>query len=145
MWGTVDYSWHRLYQSFTGAFDATYFPEWILSSKLEPQLNSREYRYVLDDKLLLPLFCNGVDGVSTPETIECFCNGIFFDHDKNTHSIESFCELFNNSGACIIKPVQDTSSDRGVRLLNIVDGIRARSGETIEAIIAQYRRGDFLI
>ena len=143
--GTVDYSWHRLYQSFTGNFDAAYFPEWILSSKLEPLFNAREYRYVLDDKLLLPLFCNGVDGVRTPKTIGCFCHEVFFDQNRDTYSLESFCELLSNSGICIIKPVQDTSSGRGVRMLHFVDGIDTKSGETVESIIEQYRKGAFLI
>lgn len=79
----IKYDWHRLYQSFTGKFDENYFPEYLFSSVLEPKLNPMDYRYVLDDKLLLPLFCVGVEHVRTPRTYYSVCDGICFDEEKN--------------------------------------------------------------
>lgn len=79
----IKYDWHRLYQSFTGKFDENYFPEYLFSSVLEPKMNPMDYRYVLDDKLLLPLFCVGVDHVRTPRTYYSVCDGICFDEEKN--------------------------------------------------------------
>ena len=79
----IKYDWHKLYQSFTGEFDENYFPEYLFSSVLEPKMNPMDYRYVLDDKLLLPLFCVGVDNVRTPRTYYSISNGICFDEEKN--------------------------------------------------------------
>ena len=79
----IKYDWHRLYQSFTGKFDENYFPEYLFSSVLEPKMNPMDYRYVLDDKLLLPLFCVGVEHVRTPRTYYSVCDGICFDEEKN--------------------------------------------------------------
>ena len=79
----IKYDWHRLYQSFTGKFDENYFPEYLFSSVLEPKMNPMDYRYVLDDKLLLPLFCVVVEHVRTPRTYYSVCDGICFDEEKN--------------------------------------------------------------
>ena len=46
-------------------------------------MNPMDYRYVLDDKLLLPLFCVGVEHVRTPRTYYSVCDGICFDEEKN--------------------------------------------------------------
>lgn len=56
---------------------------YLFSSVLEPKLNPMDYRYVLDDKLLLPLFCVGVEHVRTPRTYYSVCDGICFDEEKN--------------------------------------------------------------
>ena len=85
----IKYDWHRLYQSFTGKFDENYFPEYLFSSVLEPKLNPMDYRYVLDDKLLLPLFCVGVEHVRTPRTYYSVCDGICFDGEKNIVDLKS--------------------------------------------------------
>lgn len=80
----IKYDWHRLYQSFTGKFDENYFPEYLFSSVLEPKMNPMDYRYVLDDKLLLPLFCVGVDHVRTPRTYYSVCDGICVGGQRDT-------------------------------------------------------------
>ena len=61
----------------------TSFQNIVFSSVLEPKLNPMDYRYVLDDKLLLPLFCVGVEHVRTPRTYYSVCDGICFDGVKN--------------------------------------------------------------
>lgn len=92
----IKYDWHRLYQSFTGKFDENYFPEYLFSSVLEPKLNPMDYRYVLDDKLLLPLFCVGVEHIRTPRTYYSVCDGICFDEEKNIVDLKS--DNFNGGG-----------------------------------------------
>lgn len=87
---------NRLYQSFTGKFDENYFPEYLFSSVLEPKMNPMDYRYVLDDKLLLPLFCVGVDHVRTPRTYYSVCDGICFDEEKNIVDLKN--DNFNGGG-----------------------------------------------
>ena len=86
---TIRYDWHRLYQSFTGKFDACYFPEYLFSSELEPKMNPTDYRHVLDDKLLLPLFCVGVSNVRTPHTFFTISETSCFDENKNLINFES--------------------------------------------------------
>lgn len=119
----IKYDWHRLYQSFTGKFDENYFPEYLFSSVLEPKMNPMDYRYVLDDKLLLPLFCVGVEHVRTPRTYYSVCDGICFDEEKNIVDLKN--DNFNGGGTeAIIKPVQDTSSGVGVEKIKGIEAIK---------------------
>lgn len=96
----IKYDWHRLYQSFTGRFDENYFPEYLFSSKLEPRFNDSDYRYVLDDKLLLPLFCNGLDNVRIPRTFLTMYNDIWFDESRNIISRQ---QVENYRGGILIQ------------------------------------------
>ena len=54
------------------------------------------YGYVLDDKLLLPLFCVGVEHVRTPRTYYSVCDGICFDEEKNIVDLKN--DNFNGGG-----------------------------------------------
>lgn len=49
----IPYWWHRLYQSYTGKFDAKYIPEYIYSVKIEPKVNNRIKVLPFEDKNLL--------------------------------------------------------------------------------------------
>lgn len=133
----IKYDWHRLYQSFTGKFDENYFPEFLFSSKLEPKMNDADYRYVLDDKLLLPLFCEGIENVRVPRTFLTIYNDIWFDENKNLVSKQQV-QNFQGGGTdaeVIIKPVQDTSSGIGVEkvcgIKNIKDRILNEQGVVV--------------
>lgn len=86
---SIRYDWHRLYQSFMGKFDASYFPEYLFSSKLEPKMNATDYRHVLDDKLLLPLFCVGISNIRTPHTLFTISDKLCFDENKDLIDIEN--------------------------------------------------------
>ena len=107
----IKYDWHRLYQSFTGKFDENYFPEYLFSSVLEPKMNPMDYRYVLDDKLLLPLFCVGVDHVRTPRTYYSVCDGICFDEEKNINKVLDKLEEPEITEIADILVMNDASSD----------------------------------
>ena len=120
----VKYDWHRLYQSFTGKFDENYFPEYLFSSVLEPKMNPMDYRYVLDDKLLLPLFCVGVEHVRTPHTYYSISNGVCFDEKKNIVNLKNGYFNLGGGAAAIIKPVQDTSSGVGVEKVKGTEAIK---------------------
>jgi len=65
---SVDKSWHRLYQSYTGVFRHDYFPEILFSTRLEPLLNPRTEAEVLGDKNLLPLLFGSTHNVHIPWT-----------------------------------------------------------------------------
>lgn len=118
----MPYDWHRLYQSFTGKFQEKYFPEILFSTKFEPMVNPRAYRYVLDDKILLSLFCCGEKNVRIPETVGTYCNGVYFDANHRTMSLEQLSSSISNMGRLLIKPTQDTSSGRGVRIISAGGG-----------------------
>lgn len=134
----VKYDWHRLYQSFTGKFDSKYFPEYLFSSRFEPKMNAADYRYVLDDKLLLPLFCVGVSNVRTPHTLFTVSEGMCFDERKNLidfHRILPENVLGGGDIPVIIKPVQDTSSGIGVEKVQGIENIKKslllRKGQSV--------------
>ena len=121
----VKYNWHKLYQSFTGKFDENYFPEFLFSSILEPKMNAVDYRYVLDDKLMLPLYCIGIPNTRTPRTYYTISNGICFDEHKQIIECNENVPIMDMSNSVIIKPVQDTSSGVGVRKISGIENIRA--------------------
>jgi hypothetical protein len=141
---TVPYEWHRLYQSYTGEFQEAYFPEYLFSSKFEPKVNPRAYRYVLDDKLILPLFVSGEQKVRIPKTMASYCNGIYFDAMHQTMTVEQLAKRLSNGGKMVIKETQDTSSGRGVKLLNIHNGKDENGGGFID-ILKTYSKRSFVI
>lgn len=142
----IKYDWHKLYQSFTKKFDEKYFPEYLFSSKLEPKMNDAEYRYVLDDKLLLPLFCEGIANVRTPKTFLTIYNNIWFDENKNLISKQQVQNYRGDADTeVIIKPVQDTSSGKGVEkvcgIRNIKDRILNEKGiVVVQECIKQHEK-----
>ena len=86
-------------------------------------MNPMDYRYVLDDKLLLPIFCVGVEHVRTPHIYYSVNNGNCFDEKKNIVDLKN--RNFNLGGTeAIIKPVQDTSSGVGVEKVKGTEAIK---------------------
>ena len=139
----VPYDWHRLYQSFTGKFQAKYFPEILFSTKFEPKVNPRAYRYVLDDKILLPVFCNGEESVRIPYTYATFCNGVYFNAANQTMTKDQLAEYLKDMGYLLIKPTQDTSSGRGVRIISCEGGYDLLANESIIDILTTYSVSSF--
>ena len=129
--------WHRLYQSFTGQFDACYFPEYLFSSKLEPKMNAPAYRYVLDDKLLLPLFCVGLSNVRTPHSFFTVSESLCFDNDKKIINFKNLAYKNWGGKSLIIKPVQNTNSGVGV--------LKLHSFENIRKILTQDKKQTYII
>lgn len=138
----ISYHWHRLYQSFAGTYNKEFFPEILFSTKFEKKANNSKYSYVLDDKLLLPVFVNGVENVKTPDTIATFCNGVYYDSKNNVLTRDKFTSLVKDCEKAVIKPTQDTTSGKGVNLLNFG---KTKGGETLEEIIASYKNGAFIV
>jgi len=138
----IPYHWHRLYQSFTGTYNEKYFPEILFSTEFEKRANDSRYRYVLDDKLLLPVFVNGIENVKIPETIATFCNGIYFDNKNDVKTKNEFIELVKSYEKAVIKPTQDTTSGKGVNLLLFG---KTKNGESLEEIIESYKGGAFIV
>lgn len=80
-------------------------------------VNPRAYRYVLDDKILLPIFCRNEENVRIPRTVATYCNGVYFDSRHKTMTIKDLSSYLRDFGELVLKPTQDTSSGRGVRLV----------------------------
>lgn len=140
----ISHDWHRLYTSYTGKFTKRYLPEILFSSIYEPKVNPEDYRYVLDDKLLLSLFCTDINNVRIPSVFGVYCNGIYRDEKYITMTRSDFIDRFGNAGKVIIKPAQDTSSGQKVYLVNIKDKMDLISGISLVDILNSFR-GSFMI
>ncbi|MDD3747062.1 MAG: sugar-transfer associated ATP-grasp domain-containing protein [Anaerostipes sp.] len=135
----VPYLWHRLYQSYTGKFDYKYIPEIIFSTKLEPLGNKRLEVLPYENKNMLSVLFGEVDGIVIPETYLMCVNGLYMDAQRNVISGQkamNFLEKYQSgSYQAVIKATVDTSSGRGVRVVDIVNGVDQIAKEPIENII----------
>lgn len=127
--------WHKVYQSYTGRFSEKYIPEILYSTKIEPAFNDTEYRDVLDDKLLLNMFTAGIDGIDIPKMIGYYCNGIFCGQNNEIISKEKLIEQILKFEKVVIKETRDTSSGKGVKILNIKDEYDKKN---IENLLSSY-------
>ena len=130
----MPYWWHRLYQSYTGKFDAQYLPEYIFSVRMEPRTNTRDRVFPLEDKNMLPVLF-GAGPVRIPETCVMCVNGRFFDSARRIISKAEAAKILENRGDVVAKVSVDSSSGRGVRMLSLRDGKDALTGESIENIL----------
>lgn len=139
----IPHDWHRLYQSFTGNFQFDYFPDILFSAELEPRMNSWSYRYVLDDKMLLPLFTSNVPEVRVPELIGGYANGVYFDSYLKEQTKDSFAEQLCSmcGGEVIFKQTNDTDSGKGVQICDL----RISERNEVEKIIEAYRGQAFVV
>ena len=120
--------WHRLYEACNGVHRVDYMPEWIYSVKLDCKWNNRKYSTVYADKNLLGLLLDGrVAGVRTPKAYLFNCNGCFYDENRNMISAERAKKIMASLGEAVIKPSVDSSSGRGVAILNMQDGKNLRA------------------
>ncbi|WP_444684986.1 sugar-transfer associated ATP-grasp domain-containing protein [Alkalicoccus luteus] len=139
----ISKKWHRLYQSYLGKYDPHYFPEILFSTKLEPMMNPRYICRTLSDKSVTEMLINN-ELVRTPKTITLNSNGFCYDSERVVTNQENILSSIQNIGKAVIKPTVNTSSGRGVRLINVKNGIDIFTGETIDTIINKYKR-NFII
>lgn len=142
----VPYHWHRLYQSYTGKFDYRYIPEFIFSTKLEPQRNRRIDVLPFENKNMLSVLFDGISGVRTPETYVMCVDGAYFDGKRNLitreEAIRLLCDFHGGNYEAVIKVTVDSSSGRGVRMLHVSDGKNTADGktETFDEIFSAFGR-----
>ena len=134
----IDLRWHKLYQSFTGKYDKKYFPEILFSTMLEPRLSNRKIASLFTDKSMVELLYKSIDGLYIPSTTLVCCSGIFYDSDRNVITKEFALEILNNCGKKIIKKTVDTSSGRGVLIVNIENGMDIKNNLTVEKLLEQF-------
>lgn len=114
----VPYDWHRLYQSYTGAFHFDYFPELLFSSKLEPMTNPYRTAELLGDKnILLQLFDDtDLRDLHLPQTHVSCVNGIMLNSEKQLITKSEAARILCK-GQYVIKKTIDTSSGRDVAII----------------------------
>lgn len=140
----ISHNWHRLYQSFTGKFDKTYFPELLYIPDFERKMNPRAFTTVFEDKTVIN-FITLNTSIKTPKIIISGVKGIIRDAEYKLISHEEQLEIAKKiEGEVFIKPATDSSSGKGCRVLNLKEGIDIITNETIESILSSYS-GNFII
>lgn len=132
--------WHRLYQSYNGAYNKRYFPEIIFTTKLERKMNDREIAKIISDKSLYPIYYKDIDNVRLPDTYLINNSGIYYSGNRNIITHEAAVEILDDIGECIIKPTMDSSSGDSVHLFNFKEGIDLYSGKTVAEIFEGYNQ-----
>lgn len=132
----ISHKWHRLYKSYTGKFDYKYVPEYIFTTKLEMISNKRSDILPLENKNLLETLFSNVDKLAiTPKTYIMNSNGIFFNENKEIITKEEAISLVNKKyNEAVIKISKDTNSGKGVKILNIKNGIDQKTNLSIEKV-----------
>lgn len=123
----ISYDWHRLYMSFTGQFDARYFPELLYIPRFESFMNTPDYSSVFADKNLLTLLTGGLQGVSVPHTFISCCNGIFRDENMALVSEQRASDILSSLGEVFVKPTVDSCSGSNCRVVNFIGGGQSRN------------------
>lgn len=145
----IPYKWHRMYQSFTGNFDYRYIPDYIYTVLLEELNNKRIDVLPFENKAMIANFARGVKNpVRVPKTYVSCVGGSYFDGEGNPISkkdaVGKILKLCETCPQFIIKKTVDTSSGRGVRLINAENGIDTIENERIESVIEKFG-GDFAV
>jgi len=136
--------WHRLYQSYNGAYNKKYFPEIIFTTKLERKLNNREIAKIISDKSLYPIYYKDIENVRLPDTYLIDNSGIYYNGNRNIITHGHAVEILEDIGECIIKPTMDSSSGDSVHLFNFKKGIDFNSGKTVAEVLEGYNQ-DFIV
>lgn len=136
--------WHRLYQSYTGAYHKDYFPEILLSTELEPKLNPYREAEFLGDKNFLPILFSGIDGLRVPKTYLSSVKGVVRDNNGSVLRTENAVEIIKDLGQCVIKRTVDTSSGRDVQVCDIDNGIDRKTEMPISHILKNFGN-DFVV
>lgn len=135
----ISKDWNRLYQSYTGQFDAKYFPEILYTTKLEPLMNPRHICRVLSDKNLLGILFKD-DEVKVPKTIVSNAWGYLYDENHNVINEEKMLAILKDSANIVIKPTINTNSGIGITMHNIQNGIDSLSGESVSTVISKLNK-----
>src|SRR5699024_9578501 len=136
--------WHRLYQSYNGAYNKKYIPEIIFTTKLERKLNNREVAKIISDKSLYPIYYKDIENVRLPDTYLINNSGIYYNGNRNIITHGHAVEILEDIGECIIKPTMDSSSGDSVHLFNFKKGIDFNSGKTVAEVLEGYNQ-DFIV
>ncbi len=141
----ISKKWHRLYTSYTGSFNAKYFPEIFFTTNLLQKLNPPVRTKYINDKVITNYLFSDIKNENY-RIINSYiynCSGYFYDNN-DVITYEEAISKINNIGKAIIKPIVDSSSGKNVRLIDLKHGKDIISGEKIEEIIQEYDK-NFII
>lgn len=134
----IPYTWHRLYQAFTGTFDQAYMPELLFIPRIEKLMNPKQYLSTLSDKNLFAnlLRAAGQLGIplSSPVNYVTRVNGILRDEKERFIGEEQAIHRLNEAKDVFIKPSVGSSSGRNCMLLSVENGVDTRSGRSLREI-----------
>ena len=117
----IPYNWHRIYTSYTGHFDAYYFPEYLYISEFEHfMIPDKQYADVMENKNIISILARGV-GVETPGIVCSCAAGMLRDSNYNLITMDVALELILDAGAVFIKPTVDSGSGKGCKLYSSID------------------------
>ncbi len=132
--------WHKLYEASNGVYHYDYLPEILYSTKIEPKLNDYTYCEVFADKNLNEIFFNNrIAGVRTPNCYLSNNHGKFYDSQRQLISKDMAVEILSNIGEAVIKPTVNSSSGKGVIIVNMQNGINIRNNMSALDIINSYK------
>lgn len=132
--------WHKLYEACNGVHRVDYLPEIIYTTRIEPKVNDIIYSTVYDDKNLTELFFdNRLEGVRTPRWFLANIHGKFYDQSRNLISREKAVQIFGNVGKAVLKPSVGSSSGKNVLVVDMVNGVNVRTGDTVENLLDTYK------
>ena len=134
----IPYTWHRLYTGFRGSFDVRYFPEHLFIPVFERLVNPMKYTESFGDKNVTMLLASNISDLKVPKCFGSCCNGMYRDDNYNPLSKQQFLEYIANTGKVFIKPTVDSSSGRGCRVLNLINGLDDDTGKTVAEIVESY-------
>lgn len=137
---TIPLYWHRLYASYTGQVDPLYFPEIYYSTILERKLNDFNVALSAEDKGQLDIVLHDplTNQSNTVPSYIIRVSGVYYDNQRNMIDQNMALNTLRNIGKCVIKPTNDTDSGRGVRVLNLKEGVDTKTSEIIESILCSY-------
>lgn len=136
----IPYCWHKLYASYTGMVDINYFPEILYSTNLEKRYNDFTTALIYEDKSQLDVVLKDytTNESHTVPSILYSTGGLFYNTKHEFISKAEAISLISNSGKCVIKPSMDSDSGRGVRVLDLKNGIDVKQNEGLQEIFKSY-------
>ena len=128
-----DYRWHAYYYTRNGIFSEKYIPNYVLSD-INNALYDSHIAAAFDDKnLYYTIFPDVLQPIAY---IKCI-NGFFYDGNVPLTREEAI-ERCANIGKVIIKPTFRSQNGRGVRHLEICNGVDERSSKKLSEIFDKY-------
>ncbi len=127
----------KYYESINGIYNYKYISRALYARVIEPELNPVWLCNTYSEKCLQELLLHGIQDVHVPKSYVS-CAYRCYRVDDNYVSREQAGKTIANIGVCLIKPSWYTSSGRNVRVLDLVNGIDQKTGDSVDEILSSY-------
>lgn len=132
----IPYTWHEHNKAITGVFDVRFFPELLYIPEFERFANLNEsYIEAFQDKNMLHALALKAN-VRMPKSIIESSYGVLSNGEGVSLTWDDACSAVASYGNAFIKPTRGTSSGKGCRVVDFVEGIDVLSGESVHDILA---------